>query len=162
MEIYKPLLSGGVCRYARLGSFTHPVVMTLDVYAAIPVLVDTDETKNTGTVNEPTQYLLRHNVYQLASRALGNHEPDTVQNRWAFTVVSEETGLNIFVQSDTYPLHDGTTATGVFLCADARMIPRIDITVTTGEIAIHSMEHESAASIITTRGTSCVRPYLAT
>ena len=125
LEIFKPLDSYDVVKYARL---TRPMNVIIEAYATLKVSTETDIGKVIPYQTTDSLPVIRKNVYSLCfyGQALTNEQSYTPPNgwktQWSFETVELETGLNIFLKRETV-----SDVTSLYLCADSDVLSKLVI-----------------------------------
>ena len=119
-EIYRPRLSNGVVKFVEINSDTLINDIAVDVYAAIPVYDDAAPASSAMSV-EQQGYRLRHNTYTIhVIQPIECLSAVKMPDWLSLNILSEQTGLNIFLQRETIDNIDH-----VYLCADSHVVRRI-------------------------------------
>lgn len=122
-EIYKPIDGYDVVKFAKL---TRPMEVRIQVYATLRVLAE--DNKETVIPSSTTAHhsVICKNEYSLTYHGdtVGTYDDYTpssdLSTDWSFEILSEETGLNIFLQT---AVEDGETK--LYLCANADVVNKM-------------------------------------
>ncbi len=87
---------------------------------------------------------VRHNEYTI--RPLSNSLPGKLSDQFLFYINYEQTGLNIFLQTETVD-----SVTHLYLCADSRVLPKIIIRTNDDELKVESMELRPSQDVMIER-----------